>query len=273
MSSMFQVLLQGSAIILGVALFLILSIANEAGFRFGRRHAIRTKAAPQESTATATITGGMLALLAFMLGLSINFAQSRFEARREMVAVEANTIGTAWLRAKLVGGPQGEQMASLIHDYARTRLEFTRAQGKAKVAALVEKTGAEQDQIWAVATTMARQSPTPITATLINALNDMIDSSLSQRFAFEGRVPGNMIATLLVGSIIAISAMGFQLGLMGARETVLTSLLLLMWTGGLVMTVDLERPRAGNIRVETTPLEWTIKGFESTPPAIPAPKP
>jgi hypothetical protein len=253
--------------VLGLLLFLALSVACEGGFRFGFWRRRSVSRADDELTSTSTITAGMLALLAFMLGLTINFAQNRFEARRELVAVEANAIGTAWLRAKLVGGPDGEALAAQIADYAKTRLAFTRAGYNGPVDRLNDQTGMQQQKIWALATSVARTSPTPISATLINAVNDMIDASLSQRFAFETRVPGNMVEILVGGSLISIAALGYQLGLVGHRQPVLTSLLLLMWTGGIVMTVDLNRPRLGNVRVETTPLEWTIEGFKGSPAA------
>jgi hypothetical protein len=72
-----------------------------------------------------------------------------------------------------------------------------------------------------------------------------------------------------VGSILAIGAMGFQLGLVGHRQQVLSSLLLAMWVGAMVLAVDLSRPRLGSIRVETDPLEWTIE--ELAQPAAKAP--
>ena len=58
----------------------------------------------------------------------------------------------------------------------------------------------------------------------------------------------------------------------------LTSLLLLMWTGGIVMTFDLNQPRLGNIPVDSSPLKWTIQEFDDTraaltPPAILEEKP
>ncbi len=210
----------------------------------------------------------MLGLLAFILGLTINFAQNRFEARRELVAVEANAIATTWLRARLVGGPDGEALAAQIADYAKTRLAFTAADYKGPIHQLNARTDEQQQRIWALVTSIARKSPTPISATLVNAANGMIDASLSQRFAFETHVPGNMIELLVGGSLIAIAALGYQLGLVGYRQPVLTSLLLLMWAGGIMMTVDLNRPRLGNIRVETTPLEWTIDEFKA-PTAAP----
>jgi hypothetical protein len=257
--------------VLGLILFFGLSAACEAGFRFGRWRKARVSTAEDEVSATSTITAGMLTLLAFILGLTINFAQNRFEARRDMVAVEANTIGTAWLRAKLVGGPDGDALAARIADYAKTRLAFTRADYGGPVDRLNAQTDSQQKAIWALVTSVARNSPTAVSATLINAVNDMIDASLSQRYAFEARVPGNMIYVLGLGTLIAIAAMGYQLGLVGYRQPVLTSLLLLMWTGGIVTTIDLNRPRLGNIRVETTPLEWTIDGFKAPPAAPSAP--
>lgn len=250
---------EAGLLVLGLALFVILSAACEIGFRVGRRRQAEPGHAEAKSHDTSTLTGGMLALLAFMLGLTIDFAQSRFESRRDLVAVEANTIGTAWLRAHMVGGTQGDALAGLIEDYARTRLAFTRAGHKGPVAGLIARTGRQQVEIWRLTTSLARGAPTPITATLITSVNEMLDSSLSQRFAFDGRVPGDMLSLLVVGSIIAIGAMGFQMGVGGQRQPVLTSLLLLMWTGGMVMTFDFNQARLGNIPVDSSPLRWTIE--------------
>jgi len=266
MGDMFNALASAGLLILAIVLFVALTIACEIGFRAGRWHGQTIgKKAEEENASTGTVAAGMLGLLAFILGLTINFAQTRFEARRELVAVEANTIGTAWLRARMIGGPDGDALAGEIHDYAKTRLAFTEARTPKPLPGLIKATGDEQDRIWALTTRIARTAPSPISATLVNAVNDMIDASLSQRFAFDGRVPGDMVAMLCVGSLLAIGAMGFQLGLTGVRQQTLTSLLLLMWTGGIVMTVDLERPRLGSVRVEATPLRWTIQGFESAP--------
>jgi hypothetical protein len=78
-----------------------------------------------------------------------------------------------------------------------------------------------------------------------------------------------VLTLLVLGSVMAIGAMGFQLGLAGHRQPVLSSLLLLMWVGGMVLTVDLSRPRLGSARVEAAPLEWTIHGMTPQPPALP----
>lgn len=238
----------------------------EVSFRFGARQAIERPVPETKIGATAAIAAGMVTLLAFVLGLTINFGQSRYDARRAQVAVEANTIGTAYLRARLVGGPDGDALADQIAAYARTRLAFTEARTEKAAAIQSARTGAQQERIWTLATRIARRSPTVISSQVVAALNDMIDASLSQRFAFDERVPELVFSLLLLFSILAVAATGFQLGLSGAREPVLSTLLILMWTAGMMVTVDLSRPRDGSIRASAHPLEWTIEGFT---PSIP----
>lgn len=277
MNAVFVWLLSASALVLGLAIFLILAVACELGYRFGRRRSA-TLVEGADHAVTATLTSGMVGLLAFILGLTINFAENRYEARRELVVTEANAIGTAWLRAKLVGGPEGEAISGLVRQYAQTRLAFTRASADSAIGDLNARTSQEAHEIWAQASQAARKAPTPITATLVNALNEMFDSAQAQRFAFQGETPNAMLDMMILGAIIAIGAMGYETGLRGPRQPVLTSLLLVMWAGGMVMTVDLNRPRLGAIRVDPRPLEWTIEEMDEArlvpqAPAAPASTP
>jgi hypothetical protein len=270
MNEFFVWLLSISELALAVVVFIVLTLACEIGFRVGRSRGAKLPEKDRDNSVTATLTAGMLGLLAFILGLTINFAQNRFEARRDLVVVEANTIGTAWLRARLVGGPEGPAIADLIREYAQTRLAFTRENLNGHEAALSKRTSEEESEIWALMTQVAQKAPTPITATLVTALNEMFDSAQSQRFAFIGQAPSAMLDMLMAGSIIAIGAMGFEMGLRRLRQPVLTSLLLLMWTGGMVITVDLSRARVGTVRVDPSPLQWTLQEITPPGPSIPA---
>jgi hypothetical protein len=257
----FDWLINTHLLLFGLVFFVLLCLVNEFGFQLGGWSRRRRPHHERELSGVGAITAGMLGLLAFNLGVSINMAQDRYDARRGLVVQEANAIGTVWLRAKLVSGDEGPALLSLIEEYARVRLAYTTADEKASEAGLIARTGALQTEMWARAQAVAARTPTPVTATLINALNDMFDQSLAQRFAFESRAPVNLPWMLLAGSMLAIGAMGFQLGLAGARQVVLTALLLWMWAGAVMLIVDLNRPRVGTIRVDPTPLIWTIQGF------------
>jgi hypothetical protein len=259
---MFDWLINTHVGLFGLFCFLLLFLVAEIGFQIGNWSRLHRRHREQELTGVGTITTGMLGLLAFTLGITIGIAQDRYEARRKLVVQEANAIGTAWLRAHLAG-EEGPVLAGLIEDYAKVRLAYTTAGTLSAEPELIARTNILQTEIWAKAQAVAARAPTAVTATLINALNDMFDQSLAQRFAFESRVPPNLAWMLLVGSVLAIGAMGFQLGLNGARQVLLVALLLLMWAGAMMLIVDMNRPRIGGIRVNPAPLLWTIQGFGS----------
>jgi hypothetical protein len=258
---LFRDLLEFGLAVTAVFLFLSLTLAIEGGYRLGRLAVIRRSAKSEDASGVSTLTAGMLGLLAFTLSLSIGFAQNRYEARRGLVLAEANAIGTAWLRTKLIDGDEGPAIAAKIEDFAKARLDFTIAASDADVPALVARTQALRDDIWRTVRVVAHRAPTPVTTALVNALNDMFDHAASQRFAYASSVPAELMLALYVGALLTIGALGYQFGLAGKRQVVLSSLLLLMWAGGMLLIIDLSQPRMGDIRVDAEPLVWTIEGF------------
>jgi hypothetical protein len=271
MLQIFNMLADRGLLPLGAFLLALLLLANEIGYRIGRwRAAARLEDAESN---IGVLTAGMLGLLAFTLGLTISIAESRYEARRDLVMTEANAIGTAWLRAGLVRGGEGPEIRSELEEYTRIRLDYTRAgHDPVAEAALNAATSAAQTRIWTLAQAAALREPNPLMAGLVASLNETFDSALSQRFAYESRAPVHIMWLLLAGSLLAVGAVGMQLGLGPQRHLVLSVLLMMMWTGGMLLITDLNRPRQGQIRVDPAPLVWTLQGFSSgTPPAPPKP--
>jgi hypothetical protein len=248
-------------LVFGGLAFALLSLASEAGFQLGGRRARRHP--NHEHGGLGVITASMMGLLSFTLALTVSYAQNRAEARRGLVVVEANAISTAWLRAKVVGGDEGPAIAKLVEELAKVELAFEVARSTEPEADLIARREALQDQIWGLAQTVMRRDPTGVATAMITALNAMFDATLAQRFAFDNRVPPTLLWMLLCGSLLAVGAMGYQFGLAGIRYPVLVSLLLVMWTGGMVLVVDLNRPRLGSMRVDPAPLVWTIQGFKT----------
>lgn len=246
---------------LALVLLGTLLLCCEFGFRVGRMVS-RRRGRDAEVPGIGTVTAGMLGLLAFTLGLSISIAQGRFDARRGLVVEEANAIGTAWLRAGLVEGTEGQEIRRLLAEYTQVRLDYTAtAVDAAHVARLNAATNTLQTAIWREMTALALRQPNPITSSLAGALNAVFDMSLAQRFAYESRVPSEILWMLLAGSVLSIGAMGYQLGLGGHRFPLLSTLLIAMWVGGMVLITDLNRPREGHIKPDPKPLVWTLQGF------------
>ena len=262
MLSLFRSLFEFGFPAAATVLFVSLTLAMEVGYRVGRWAVIKHLAQSDDTSRISTLTAAMLGLLAFTLSLSISFGQNRYEARRALVVSEANAIGTAWLRAKLIDGDESSTIVARIEDYAKARLAFTMAGSDSDALPQVVRTNVLQNDIWQATQVVAHRSPNPVTTALVNALNDVFDTAAAQRFAYQSGVPPELVLALYFAALLTIGALGYQFGVAGKRQEVLSLLLLIMWSGGILLIVDLSKPRAGEIRVEAEPLVWAIQGFD-----------
>lgn len=246
-----------SLLLVGVALALLLLAMKEVAYYAATRWHGRQGADEAARTSLGLIGGGMLALLGFLLVISLSIADRRYEERRAVVLAEANAIGTAWLRAGAQDSEAGKAMRRLLADYAAVRLQAVRA--IETPAPVLERTTALQDEIWAIAGAIARDQPTAVSAQLLAALNETFDLSLSERMAFRSRVPRHVLRLLLWTSLLAVAGLGFHLGLLGHRQFVMSILLILMWVSAMVLIVDINRTGQGFVEVSADPLIWTLE--------------
>lgn len=243
--------------------FLLQWLAERIGSWLGQRHASRG-AAPAEGV--GVVVGGMLGLLAFVLALTLSFASSRFEERRQGTLMEANAIGTAWLRAKAIGHPRGEEVAKLFEDYTKVRADFIRAPAdRDAVRAINDQTSALQNRIWEHVTAIVRERPDAISSSLMAATNEVFDRATAERFAFAQTMPAQMIWLLMGIAVLSIGALGYQLGLRKLSLPILSVLLIGMWTSVIVVILDLSAPRIGSLRSSAAAYYWTLEGFKPAP--------
>jgi hypothetical protein len=255
-----------SLVLFGAVILAILFASNEIGYRIGLHRGRRRPTGEHEHVGIGTITAGMLGLLAFTLSLTINIAQSRFELRRGLVLQEANSVQGAWLRSKLIVGERGPPITALIEAFARVQLAYVSTDRFGDEPGLIARKTALQTQIWQAMQVLSHEQPSNATSTLALSLIEMFGAARSERFAFDSHVPTDMSWMLMAGSVLAIGALGYHLSASENRHIVLTALLLVMWAGGIVMIADLNRPRIGVIRVDPSPLVWTIEDFSALRP-------
>jgi hypothetical protein len=255
-----------SVLAFAAVLFLVQLLAREAGYFLGCR---QKGDAPAEGV--GVVVGGMLGLLAFVLALTLSFASTRFQERRDGTLAEANAIGTAWLRAQTVGGPRGTEIARLLEDYIVVRRDFVAGGNEhARLDALNDRTGTLQGAIWGHAVAIARERPDPVATSLLASLNETFDLATAERFAFAMPMPPQLVWLLIGMSVISMAALGYQFGLRRRPLRLMSVLLLGMWTATMTVILDLGAARLGNIQVSTEVYEWTRQGFTggvSIPPA------
>jgi hypothetical protein len=103
-----------------VAFAIVSLIVYEVGYRFGRWWQERT---PEEKEGpTGMLVGSLLALMAFLLAITMGMASDRFDARRSVVLSEANSIGTTYLRAGYLPEPASSTSRELLREYVPLRI-------------------------------------------------------------------------------------------------------------------------------------------------------
>jgi len=255
-------LTNGDLHLAGLFVLLLLLASLEFGVQFGKFVARRHTPTDGEKSSVNFATAGMMGLLAFLLGVSLSMASDRYQQRRDSVLAEANAIGTAWLRAAVATGAEGEAMQRLLRDYTETRIAVVRgSRDPAETERLNQRTNSLQNEIWQIARTVAERSPTPISGLLLSSLNEMIDLSLTNRRNFTSHVPAYVLRLLLTVSIFAVGAVGYGFGLVGSRQPGLSVMLLGVWTLAIVLIIDIDRPQSGEVRIDPAPLVWTLQGF------------
>ena len=112
-------------IVVVFAMFAIVSlICFELGFRIGRWWQARMPG--EQEGPTDMLVGSLLALMAFVLAITMGMAADRFDTRRGMVLDEANAIGTSFQRADYLPGPAATEVKELLRQYLRQATDNTR---------------------------------------------------------------------------------------------------------------------------------------------------
>jgi cellobiose-specific phosphotransferase system component IIC len=247
--------LYGTNEIIIVCGFLVLMLAaTEAGFRLGRRSAEKT--ADKTKSIVSTVEAAILGVLGLLLAFTMSMAVSRFEARKQLVLNEANAIGTSCLRTELLPTAEGSEIASVLRQYINVRVQYgTTGADQRQLESLRTQTARLQTEFWTRTVAYEQRDPNPIrVGLLLQSLNEAIDLESARRMAFQNHVPQSVIYVNGIVGILAAMLVGYAFGLNGRRQIFSMCMLALAITLVLAVIVDLDRPRAGFIRVSQQPM-------------------
>ena len=250
---MFRSQLLDSLSIVGVfVLFALIALAVfEAGYRIGRWWQRRTP--DHKEGPTPMLVGSLLALLGFLLAVTMSMAADRFDTRRGLVLEEANDIGTTYLRAGYLPDPYGTDARELLREYVPVRVNDP---DPAVFASNQARSTEILAELWRQAEDLVRANPDSVSVGLyIETLNATIDIENARTVAIiYARVPETVLILLFLGEILTMGVVGYSAGLQGSRG-LLTAIVLVIVLGAiLTLLVDLDRPRDGLVQVSQQPL-------------------
>jgi hypothetical protein len=250
-----------------VALFagtiVVVMASIEGGFLVGRIAHHRSE--EEKESPVSAMAGAVLALLAFILAFTFGTASNRFDARKDMVREEANTIRTVWQRSDLLSEPDRAEAKGLIREYLDARIAAVQSGDAERVTSVLSQAEQIQDRLWEMAVARAHTDLNSDVATLyFESLNELSAVHASRvAVGLQMRIPTGIWLALAALTIFGMMAVGYQAGIAGSRRTLAMPLLAVAFASVIGIIGALDRPSGGVISVSQQPLIDLLSSIES----------
>jgi hypothetical protein len=251
-------------IVIVAAIFALMMLANEIGFRigvYGRKYQT-----DQATSASGTLKASVFGLVALVLGFSFSATTSRHEIRQRLVLDQANAIGTCYLRAGLLSEEPKNRIRELLKKFVSTRIALF-AEGSDHERYLIHNKEIEQlmSQLWTEVETANLENPEKLKVSLIvPAANDVIDLSSTRVWAVRNHLPEPVLMLLLASVTLSSMLQGHSSGQAGNRQPGLWFAANIVFALVLFVVLDFDRPRKGIIRVDHTALIELQRSIDPT---------
>jgi hypothetical protein len=192
------------------------------------------------------VIGAILTLLGLLIGFSFSMATSRYDQRKNYEEEEANAIGTEYVRVEFLQQPEAVKAQSLLAKYLELRIAYYEERDSRHLAELDSETAQLQGEMWAQVKAAAAANPTPVMATVVTGMNDVLNSQGYTQAALWNRLPKAAWGLMAVISLVCSALVGFA-----ARfpRGILFVILPLAVSISFLLIADIESPRGGLIRV------------------------
>ena len=250
--------------LLALLLLIVLVGAATGGLLLGR--SLRNKQESGKETfgvLQAALIGFMGLILAFGLALGLD----RYQERRQAVVDDANTIGTAYLRAQTLPEPMRSQSLDLLVLYTDAELRLSDVvPGSAAARRAIAEASALQRPLWRLAAQAVQEQPSATAPRLYEeSLNNMIDEQTVRVAGLANRIPTEVLLLEIIGAAVTLALLGLHVGVLG--RGIVPLILAAVFVALLVYTIiDLDRPTRGLIQVPDTPLV-ALRASMNLPPA------
>ena len=251
-------------LVTGLVYVSILLATLEVGYRLGLKQSDSWKDA--ESGGGNLVLTSMFALMGLIVAFTYAAGVSRNETRKQGVILEANALGTAFLRANLVEEPGRTKLKQALLDYARTRTIDVGVVTTNEIRRQRIQLSTQQlAKLWPLTEEIVRQrkTPGPIEASLVAAVNEVIDVHAVRIAGIEDKLPRAVIWLLILISGSCLIVTGFNAGISGKMSRWRMTILALVMAGVLLVIVDFDRPGDGLIQLNQTSLYNVIADMEA----------
>jgi hypothetical protein len=194
------------------------------------------------------IISAILTLLALIIGFSFSMAVNRYDQRKNYEEVEANAIGTEYVRADLLPAADATRVRGLLKNYLDQRVLFYLTSDERELLRINTYTGQLQTDLWSAVKGPAAAQPTPVLALALSGMNDVLNSQGYTQAAWLYRIPGEAWILMVVIAIFCNLMIGYGSRRTGARG-ILFLVIPLVVSISFFLIADIDSPRRGIIRI------------------------
>lgn len=230
-------------------LFFLLSLfmlwlSAQAGASWRRRGGLKE----EERDDFGVVQASTLTLLGLIIGFSFSMATSRYDLRKTYEEAEANAIGTEYVRAGLVPGPNAATLRTLLRKYLDLRISFYRTRETRDLRRVNADTTQIQNQLWSAVQYPTVAQPSPVIALAVAGMNDVLNSQGYTQAAWWNRIPTAAWTLMIAIAISCNLLIGYGARTGGAKSGLLFILPLVVSISFLLIA-DIDSPRGGFIHV------------------------
>jgi hypothetical protein len=201
-----------------VLIMLTALVPIEIGQRFGARRRRNSNHEPEGPV--GNVVGATLALLGFMVALTVGAATARIDARKEALIDGVNSIGTAFRYASLLTEPHKSECRQQLREYVEVLAEMPNLYSDHKELQKLEtRTRALEQVLWSHAEALATiDRSSEIYALFTASINEVIQSHTKRVvIGAQHRIPMLVWGVLMIVTIITMFGVGFSLGFPAAE--------------------------------------------------------
>jgi hypothetical protein len=237
------------------------SVAMLGAWGIGWRRGRRAAPDPAEDPGIK-FTDAALALLGLLLAFTFSMALGRHDQRRAMVITESNAIGDFYTCASLLKEPHRSRLQGLIREYAQYKLDAARHLRSDSDLEELLRWVQKMHSRMTTSVAEALGEGTPIAVSLTNTLNNVTSTHASRLGAYRDRLPWSIVFLLFLGAVVPAFLMGLQQAKAPRPHLSGTVCFFVIVTLVIYVTLDLNQPGSGTIRVSQEPFERLIQSME-----------
>jgi hypothetical protein len=194
------------------------------------------------------VLGAILSLLGLLIGFVLSISIGGYNDRQRTEENEMIVIGTAIQRTQLLPLDQRENAHRLLHEYLDARIDFfnsnTQLENKKWRIISAEK----QNKLWDIAVAEANKAPTPITASILTAYDNLYISQEKTTVSWRYQIPDMVWGLLIFFAVVS----NFLIGYNARKEKHINLLILVLpflMTLALFIIAEIDIPGKGVIHV------------------------